>query len=438
MKVAIVGGGLMGVTLAYHLARAGHSINVYERSPNIGGLATYLDYHGVRVDRFYHTILSSDMTMQTLIRETGVEDRLRFTETKQGFYDSGNLYPFNTPKDFMMFPPLNLFQRFRLALQVIFAQFERDAAKMDTIPVEQWLSRVSGRGVVEKVWRPLLRAKFDAEAVDVPATYIWSRLRRMMSTRQGVTSKEMMCYLIGGYFTLIEALAKHCADMGVTLSTSTPVEQVNMENGRAVGVRVGGEDVAADIVIATVPSPYIAELIPGGPQDYRALLAKQQYLGVMCPLMILNKPLTPYYVLNITDPRIPFTAVVETTNLIAPEHVGGNHLIYLPKYLSPNSEIATWSDERVRDEWMRYFKQMFPDFDESSVVEFLVQRARYVEPLRPMGTTNEIPQIQSPIPGLFVANTVMLYPDLSNGEAVTSLAKRVITAVLGQGGTSAS
>lgn len=252
----------MGVTLAYHLARAGHAVNIYERSPNIGGLATYLDYHGVRVDRFYHTILSSDMTMQTLIRETGVEDRLRFTETKQGFYDSGNLYPFNTPKDFMTFPPLNLFQRFRLALQVIYAQFERDAAKMDTIPVEQWLSRVSGRGVVEKVWRPLLRAKFDAEAVDVPATYIWSRLRRMMSTRQGVTSKEMMCYLIGGYFTLIEALAKHCADMGVALSTNTPVERVNIENGRAVGVRVGGEDIAADIVIATVPSPYIAEPDP--------------------------------------------------------------------------------------------------------------------------------------------------------------------------------
>ncbi|MCO6443043.1 MAG: NAD(P)/FAD-dependent oxidoreductase [Anaerolineae bacterium] len=437
MKAAIVGGGLMGVTLAYHLARAGHAVNIYERSPNIGGLATYLDYHGVRVDRFYHTILSSDMTMQTLIRETGVEDRLRFTETKQGFYDSGNLYPFNTPKDFMTFPPLNLFQRFRLALQVIYAQFERDAAKMDTIPVEQWLSRVSGRGVVEKVWRPLLRAKFDAEAVDVPATYIWSRLRRMMSTRQGVTSKEMMCYLIGGYFTLIEALAKHCADMGVALSTNTPVERVNIEDGRAVGVRVGGEDIAADIVIATVPSPYIAELIPGGPQDYRDLLAKQQYLGVMCPLMILNKPLTPYYVLNITDPRIPFTAVVETTNLIAPEHVGGHHLIYLPKYLSPNSEIATWPDERVREEWMRYFKQMFPDFDESSVVEFLVQRARYVEPLRPMGTTNEIPQIQSPIPGMFVANTVMLYPDLSNGEAVTSLVKRVIAVVLGQGGPSA-
>lgn len=438
MKVAIVGGGLMGVTLAYHLARAGHAIHVYERSPNIGGLATYLDYQGVRIDRFYHTILSSDMTMQTLIRETGVEDRLRFTETKQGFYDDGKLYPFNTPKDFMTFPPLNLLQRFRLALQVVYAQLERDAAKMDTIPVEQWLSRISGRGVVEKVWRPLLRAKFDAEAVDVPATYIWSRLRRMMSTRQGVTSKEMMCYLIGGYFTLIEALAKHCTAMGVTLSTSTPVEQIIIEGGRAVGVRVGGEDVAADIVIATVPSPYIAELIPDGPQEYRALLAKQQYLGVMCPLMILNRPLTPYYVLNITDPRIPFTAVVETTNLIAPEHVGGHHLIYLPKYLSPNSEIATWPDERVRDEWMRYFKQMFPDFDDSSVVEFLVQRARYVEPLRPMGTTHEIPHIQSPIPGMFVANTVMLYPDLSNGEAVTSLAKRVIGVVLGQDRPSAS
>ena len=125
-QVAIVGGGIMGVSLAYKLAQNGIKVTVYERGDNLGGLAAFMLYDGVRMDRFYHTILSSDMSMQNLMKESGVDDKLHFTETKQGFYDNGKMYPFNTPVDLMTFQPLNIFQRFRLGLQVIYAQFFGD------------------------------------------------------------------------------------------------------------------------------------------------------------------------------------------------------------------------------------------------------------------------------------------------------------------------
>jgi protoporphyrinogen oxidase len=428
--IAIVGGGIMGVTLAYKLSQQGLAVTIYERGDNLGGLAGFIPYDGVRMDRFYHTILSSDMSMQALIQESGVSDRLHFTATQQGFYDDGKLYPFNTPVDLMTFPPLNIFQRFRLGLQVIYAQFESDWHKMDTIPVEDWLVRVSGRAVYQKVWKPLLRSKFDTTAGDVPATYIWSRLRRMMGTRQGVTSKEMMCYLENGYFTLIEALAQKCEAQGVAIHLNAAIEEIVIEDGRAVGVQVGGETHPYDAVISTLGSPILTTLIPGAPQNFRDLLAKQEYLGVLCPMLILKKPLMPYYVLNITDERIPFTAVVETTNLIDPKHVKGHHIVYLPKYLAPDNEMARWPDEQVKTEWMKHLKRMFPDFDESCITEFFVQRARYVEPIRPMGTLDEIPSIRTPVDRLYMGNTVMIYPDLGNGEAVTRFALKVIEQVL--------
>lgn len=431
-RVAIVGGGIMGTSLAYLLSKEGIAVTIYERGENLGGLATYLMYNDVRIDRFYHTILSSDMSMQAFIKETGVEDRLHFTATKQGFYDNGKLYPFNTPVDFMRFPPLNLFQRFRLGLQIIYAQLERNADKMDRMSVEKWLTRVSGQGVYKKVWKPLLRAKFDSEVVDVPATYIWSRLRRMMSTRQGVTSKEMMCYLENGYFTLIEALAKCCEQQGVSIHLNTPIEEIAIEDGQVTGVRTESGVESFDMVISTLQSPIFGSLIPKAPQAYRDLLAGQEYLGVLCPLLILKERLTPYYVLNITDESLPFTAVVETTNLIDPKHVGGYHLVYLPKYITPNNEMAKWPDEKIKTEWMRYFKQMFPDFDDSTIVEFLVQRARYVEPLRPMGTIDQIPTMETPVKNLYMGNTAMIYPELNNGEAVTTIARKIAKIILSQ------
>jgi len=103
-QIAVIGGGIMGVALAYKLAQQGMQVDVYERGDNLGGLAGYMLYDGVRMDRFYHTILSSDTMMQSLMEESGVENKRHFTATKQGFYDNGKLYDFNTPLDFMMFP----------------------------------------------------------------------------------------------------------------------------------------------------------------------------------------------------------------------------------------------------------------------------------------------------------------------------------------------
>jgi len=133
------------------------------------------------------------------------------------------------------------------------------------------------------------------------------------------------------------------------------------------------------------------------------------------------------YVLNITDESIPFTAVVETTNLIDPKHVKGYHLVYLPKYIAPDNPMAEWSDEHIKTEWMKYFRQMFPNYDEKDIVEFEVQRARYVEPIRPMNTLDDIPTIQTPVKQLYMGNTVMIYPDLGNGEAATRYAEKVVT-----------
>ncbi|MCB9455991.1 MAG: NAD(P)/FAD-dependent oxidoreductase [Anaerolineaceae bacterium] len=428
--IAVVGGGIMGVALAHKLSQNGFAVTVYERGSNLGGLAGYIDYDGIRMDRFYHTILSSDMSMQNLMEAGGVTGKRHFVATKQGFYDKGKLYPFNTPLDFLLFPPLNIFQRFRLGLQVIYAQFESDWHKMDVVPVADWLIKVSGRGVYNKVWKPLLRAKFDTTATDVPATYIWSRLRRMMGTREGVQSTEMMCYLENGYYTLIEALAQQCSERGVTFHLNTAVQEVVIEDGRAVGIQTAEGLTRYDAVISTLPSPVLSPLIPSAPDTFRTLLSNQQYLGVLCPMLLLKKSLMPFYVLNITDETIPFTAIVETTNLIDPQYTNGHHIVYLPKYLAPDNEMAQWPDDRVREEWMKHFRRMFPDFDESLITEFWVHRAKYVEPIRPMNTLDEIPPMQTPVERLYMGNTVMIYPELGNGEAVTRYAAKIADRVI--------
>ena len=57
MNIGIVGGGILGLSLAFYLQKRGHEVAVYERNSYLGGLASSFDYGDFVWDRFYHVIL---------------------------------------------------------------------------------------------------------------------------------------------------------------------------------------------------------------------------------------------------------------------------------------------------------------------------------------------------------------------------------------------
>jgi len=422
VSIGIVGGGIMGITLGYLLARRGESVEIFEASPALGGLAGPLVLEdGTAVDRFYHAILSSDSFLRELSEELGIADQMRFNETRMGFFHQGKIYSMNSVVEFL---------GFRLGLNVAYAQVVRDWQSLEGVSVEDWLVKWSGRGTYENIWKPMLKAKFDGGFENTPATYIWARMVRTRSTRSGANQKEMSGHLIGGYATLMQAMAEKIRAAGGALHLKTPVQQVVIENKRARGLRVGDTVREFDAVVVTMQAPVFQRLIPDAPAEYHDLLGKTEYLGIVCPLLVLDKPLTGYWTLNITDDRVPFTGVIETTAYIDPQYVGGHHLVYLPKYTAPNSEWQKKSDDEIRAIWLDNLRKMFPAFDPKSVRYFLVHRERYVEPLHGLNAAHLIPAMQTPVEKLFLATTAQIYPALTNGESVTRHARAAAQVVL--------
>jgi protoporphyrinogen oxidase len=297
--------------------------------------------------------------------------------------------------------------------------------------VERWLVRVGGRTAFQNIWRPLLRSKFDGTLFnDVPATWVWSRLVRMKSARRGATQQEGAGHLVGGYATLVNALAQKIRESGGTIHTCSPVEEIVIEDGAVAGVRLGRDVRSFDAVLATVQTPVFERLIPLADAGYREFLRKTDYLGVVCPLLALDRPLTGHWTVNITDDSIPFTGVIETTAYIDPKYVGGHHLVYLPKYTAPGSEWQVRSDEEIEAVWLQHLRRMFPGFDTASVRYFVVNRERYVDPLHGLDSTSLIPAVKTPIRGLFLATTSQIYPALTNAESVTRHAQETAAAVI--------
>lgn len=431
MTVGIIGGGIMGISLGYFLSQQGAKVEIFEASPVLGGLAGPIILEdGTAVDRFYHAFLSSDSHLRQLCSELNIDNQLRFRETKMGFYYQGEIHSMNNVVEFLHFPPLGWIDRFRLGLTVLYAQLVRDWRKLEGISVEEWLVRLSGRRTYENIWCPMLKAKFDGNFADAPATYIWARLVRTKSTRRGANQKEQAGHLIGGYITLIKAMVERIEAAGGKIHLSCPVQEIFIENGHAIGVRIKDEIHPFSVVVATLQVPIFRRLIPNASQDYHDYLGKTAYLGIIVPLLVLDRPLTGYWTLNIADDRIPFTGVIETTAYIHPQYVGGHHLVYLPKYTSPDNHWQKMPDDEIRKIWLEYLETMFPHFKRDWIHYFLVHRERYVEPLHGLNSYHLIPPVKTPIKNLYLATTAQIYPELTNGESVSRHAREAAGIVL--------
>ena len=74
MKIAIVGGGLTGLTIGYYLSERGHKITIFEKRNYLGGLASGFKLGRWYLDRFYHHIFKNDKAIQQLTKDLGIED----------------------------------------------------------------------------------------------------------------------------------------------------------------------------------------------------------------------------------------------------------------------------------------------------------------------------------------------------------------------------
>ena len=426
-SVAVVGGGILGMTAAYRLAQAGAEVEVFERAPDLGGLVGSFDFGGHAVDRFYHVILPSDHRVIGLAEELGLGDRFRFRPTRVGFYDAGRLFSMTSPKEFLTFPLLRPRDRIRLAAFVARCQMQSSYEQFDGQPLMDWLERRCGRRVVERLWKPLLDSKFDGRFEDLPATYIWARTRRMGTTRDR-SGREVMGWLEGGYQSLIDALEREISAMGGRVHAGTEVQQITAApDGGAGGLVVEGRYRPYDFVLCTLAPPQARtllepRLLESAPEDHC------RYLGVVCLLLRTTRSVSPYYHLNITDRSIPLTTIVETTHVVDPEQVGGS-LLYVTKYVDPSHPDQQRPRDEVERDYLALARRIFPDLRQDEILGSILQRARITEPVHLIGGAARLPDMFS-VPRLALASTAHVYPEIVSGQAVTGVVERVVPGIL--------
>jgi len=429
-RFAIVGGGMLGMTLAHRLARQGHEVSLFEAAPHLGGLASAWQLGDVVWDRHYHVTLLSDSNLRSLLRELGLESDLRWVTTKTGFYTDGHLYSMSNLMEFLGFPPLGMVDKLRLAATILHASRLRRWQDLEDIPVGDWLTRLSGARTFAKIWLPLLRAKLGENYRETSAAFIWAVIARMYAARRTGLKKEMFGYMPGGYARILERFEQVLRDGGVRIEPSQPVETLQAtRHGVDITFRSGLRE-RFDRVVITTPAPIAAGVCPQLSDEETARLRGIRYQGIVCASLLLRRPLGPYYVTNITDSWVPFTAVIEMSALVDRRHFGGNALVYLPKYLPADDPAFAVPDEQIETGFVHALERMYPAFSREDVLSFKISRARYVLPISTLGYSKRLPPIATSIPGVFMVNSAHIVNGTLNVNETVQLANATVPQLL--------
>ncbi|MFB6096279.1 MAG: NAD(P)/FAD-dependent oxidoreductase [Haloferacaceae archaeon] len=384
--IGVVGGGIAGLAAAHRLQQAGHEVQVFEASDQIGGLAATYETAGDDLEKFYHHLSKSEQTIVDLAEELGVGDRVEWLVGENAYYVDGVVHPLDTAWEILAYPHLSFYDKFRLGMLTLeidvrggIPRFDTydDLADFEDVPIKEFLLEHASEGVYENFFGPLLDAKFGDRKEDVSAAWLLGRIK--FRGERDLLRGEILGYLDGGFGVLLDALVEDVGRENVT--TGARVTDLGFADGAVESLTVETAEGSrthevSDVVVAAMPN--VLEDLTGYECDV-------DFQGAVCAVVTMDEPLTGTYWLNIGHDA-PFGALIEHTNFVPPERYGGQHLLYVASYIqSPEEWLWQASDAEIEERWLDHVGEMFPAFDRDSVERFRLARNPRAAPVYERG-----------------------------------------------------
>ena len=245
--------------------------------------------------------------------------------------------------------------------------------------------------------------------------WLWGKIHLRTTSRESL-NKEVLGYPRGSFQVIIEALEKSVREKGGTIHLGASVERILTEppdDGllRAVGLRTDSGDTCFDRIIATIPSNRFLQIAPPMGEEYERKLRAGRYQGAICMLLTLKHSLSETYWMNIGEEGMPFVALIEHTRFVPPERYGGKHLLYVSNYLSTDDPYWRKDDQELLEAYEPYLRRINPLFTRDWIEDCKVFREPSAQPIVTPNYSPLVPELQTPVRNLILANTTQIYPE---------------------------
>jgi protoporphyrinogen oxidase len=296
LKIAILGGGVTGLTTSHLLARKGHDTTVFEKDDVPGGLCRSRVVKGFTFDRAGgHIIFSKDGEVMEFIRSLlGEQNMVRSDRLTKIFYRGHYVkYPFENGLG-----ELPAEDRFDCVKGYIEAYYERRNGSEPPPNFRDWVLWRFGEGIARCFMFPYNQKIWKVDLGDLSSSWVAGRvpdapiddvLRSAVGiSTEGYKHQAVFWYPItGGFQTITDRLAER---IGASLRLETPVETIVR---RPNGFEVNGEPF--DSVINTMPLQECYRRFEGCDPEAARAAESLRFRGLASFMIGLGTPETTRY-----------------------------------------------------------------------------------------------------------------------------------------------
>ncbi|HQU81679.1 MAG TPA: FAD-dependent oxidoreductase [Pyrinomonadaceae bacterium] len=359
--IAIIGAGLAGLTAANYLNRRKIPFILFEAGKKIAGLAaSFKDEEGFSYDFGAHFITNR------LAAAIGVSaDCLTVKHYGEMVWLGGKTYSY----------PFGLVKIPRMTLSGIKSKLSGNGKK--PLTAADWFRKSYGTALADEVALPLIEAWSGAKAEKLSAAVgeslpgsIGKTLYLKAASR--ITRRAVACgynrempempsvyhvYPKDGIATLCEKLAEGLEEK---IKLESPVEEIIVENEKAVGVKVKGEIYEVSAVVSTAPANILALLVKGTDalSEFKNFRFRPM---VFVNLKFSGRGLLSDTVLWFPEENFPFFRLTEATlsmPWLAPE---GKTIITVDIGCEKTDEIWNMSENELAEMSLDSLSEIIPD-----------------------------------------------------------------------------
>ena len=300
-RVVVIGAGPAGLTAAYLLAKAGHTVTVLEGDDIVGGISRTAQYRGFRFDIGGHRFFTKIEPVQALWEEILGDDFISVPRMSRIHYDGKYFdYPL---KAFNALSGLGLINAVRIMLSYLHARF-RPSPVEDNF--EQWVSNRFGKRLYEIFFKTYTEKVWGIPCTEIRAEWAAQRIQGLSLARailnatslqrRSTTIKSLIDefrYPRLGPGQMWEACRDRLHTMGSKVLMEHFVTTIETEGGRVTGVTAntpnGVHHFPADHVISTTDVRSLVRAIePAVPAPVRAAAEGLRYRDFLVVALILD------------------------------------------------------------------------------------------------------------------------------------------------------
>ncbi|MBK9759558.1 MAG: phytoene desaturase [Flavobacteriales bacterium] len=303
----VMGSGFAGIAAATTLASKGYSVTIVEKNDDVGGRARVWQKDGYTFDMGPSWYWMPDVFERYFERfghkVDSQYDLVRLDPSYQVIFGPENQWdvPAGIPalKDF--FEGIEVGAGAQLEKFMAEAKVKYDLGMNELVytPSLSWsefirpkviagLLRTSAIGSMRGHVAKHFQDRRIRQLLEFPVLFLGSTPQHTPALYSLMNYADMALgtwYPMGGMGKIIDAMIRVAKEQGVTLRTGAPVEQILVEQGRAVGVRTRDGELHADVVVASADYHHVEQELLGS--EHRSYSERYWSDRVMAPSSLL-------------------------------------------------------------------------------------------------------------------------------------------------------